>query len=181
MIEAFPWLENLTIWETRGNAPGFEYMWSCVDHVEGRLFSRQTKKNAPNLEICDLVRTMLRKDYFLDKLGRIPMFGDVDGAAENKGGCPKFWHESEVFVSRVLTLLHSYWRLTRLSSMSLFFCSSFFDTLILRNKSIISFLETSRILTQVWFMGFKKQEAHFFERPKLASKGLHLLGVDNKK
>ena len=61
------------------------------------------------------------------------------------------------FVSSVLNLLHSYWRLMPLSSMSLFFCSSFLDTLILRKKSMISFLCTSSIPTPDLVYGFQER------------------------
>jgi hypothetical protein len=42
-----------------------------VDHVEERLFSRQTRENAPSLEMCDLVRIMLNEECLIDKLGRM--------------------------------------------------------------------------------------------------------------
>ena len=54
------------------------------------------------------------------------------------------------------------WRLMRPSSMSLFFCSSFFDTLILRKKSMISFLFTSKILTPGLVYGFQERKGSFF-------------------
>ena len=64
--------------------------------------------------------------------------------------------------SSVLNLLHSYCRLTPPSSMSLFFCSSFFDTLILRKKSMISFLFTSRIPYPGLVYGFQERKYSFF-------------------
>ena len=66
------------------------------------------------------------------------------------------------FVSSVLNLLHSYWRLTPPSSMSLLFCSSFFDTLILRKKSMISFLFTSKIPTPGLVYGFQERKRLIF-------------------
>ena len=70
------------------------------------------------------------------------------------------------FMSGVLNLLHSYWRLTPPSSMSLFFCTSFFDTLILRKNPWSPFCSHLKFPPQVWFMGFKKEKAyHFFKGP----------------
>ena len=66
------------------------------------------------------------------------------------------------FMLSVLNLLHSYWRLTPPSSMSLFFCTSFFDTLILRKKSMISFLFTSKIPTPSLVYGFQERKGSSF-------------------
>jgi hypothetical protein len=44
-----------------------------VDHIEEKLFSRQTRENNPSLEMCDLVFIMLNEECLVDKLGRMPL------------------------------------------------------------------------------------------------------------